>query len=78
MESSDESERLVEISNNNPDYDKFTKFVDERDLTYAPITKVDVERCFSVLKRILTELRKNLKDENLAALLNVQLNKHLL
>ena len=43
----------------NPAYDHKLK------IKYAPLTSVDVERSFSVYKRILTDRRQNLTETNI-------------
>ena len=69
-------EKLISSLNKNPDPNKFTDKDNSISFLintkYAPLTSVDVERSFNVLKNIYTQKRTRLSDENLEKLCNLK------
>ena len=71
-------EKLNSSHNKNPDLNKFTDKDNSISFLintkYAPLTSVDVERSFNVLKNIYTQKRTRLSDENLEKLFVINYN----
>ena len=64
----------------NPDLEKLGLLIKENILPeykYLPLTSLEVERSFSLLKNLLTDRRQKLKEENMEFLLFLQINTNL-
>jgi hypothetical protein len=64
-------EKLIKSLDKNPDLKKFTEnrnYDHRKNILYAPLTTVDVERSFSLYKNILTDRRHRLTESNIEKL----------
>lgn len=76
-------EYILKSLSKNPDIDFFISFnelrsrQDEKIYAYIPLTSVEVERAFSIYRKIYSEQRQSLKVENLSQFLFLYFNKSL-